>query len=120
MLFRQRRAAAIRKARDIDPDRPEHDIVGPEDQDSWWDWVEIEECVENRGFPNVGMAMGWAKKNHGLDLFGTPRVHRNEWPEGEDWKSETTLKIEYQGDGEWIDTDTGMSYELTPAAKRPR
>ncbi len=121
MLFRQRRAAAIRQAREIQPDRPEHDIVSPEDQDSWWDWVEMDECMESRAFPNVAMAMAWAKQNHRIDHFGTPRVFRNEWREGEDWNSETTLSIEYQGDGQWLDTDTGMPYQNpAPAPKRSR
>lgn len=111
-LFKQRRDAAIRKAREAEPDRPEDDIVAPEDQDSWWDWVEMEECCESRAFPNVPMAMGWAQQNHRLDYFGTPRVFKNEWPTGEkSWNSETTLKLEYQGDGQWIDTDTGSPYQ---------
>jgi|GEM_PF-4945462 len=38
-LFKQRRTAAISMAREIDPDCPESEIVTPEAEDSWWDWV---------------------------------------------------------------------------------
>lgn len=108
-LYKQRRAAAIKKAQEIDPNRPTSEIVNSEDQDSWWDWVEMDECHEHRSFPSVAMAKGWAQRNHKLDLFEMPRVYRNEWPEGErSWNSETTVQLEYQGDGEWLDLDTGQ------------
>jgi hypothetical protein len=117
-LFKQRRAAAIRKAHEIDPDRPVSEIVSPEAEDSWWDWVEMDECNESRAFPSVAMAKGWAKRyGAGLDLFGKPRVYKNEWAEGErPWNSETTIQLEYQGEGQWMDLATDRLFDCRAAS----
>jgi hypothetical protein len=115
-LFRQRRAAAIRKARETDPERSEDDIVSPLEQDSCWEWVEFEECTETRKFPSVAMAMGWGHRNHQLDAFDAPRIYRNEWNEGQhDWEATTTISLQYEGFGVWLDTEKGAPYE--PPAK---
>lgn len=106
-LFKQRRAAAIKRERELSPDKPESEIVAPEDQDSWWDWVEMHECYEHRGFPSVPMAKSWARRYYKLDLFEMPRIYKNEWPGDENWNSETTVELEYQGDGVWMDLATG-------------
>lgn len=106
-LFKQRRSAALKKERDIHPDKPESEILTPESEDSWWDWVEMDECHEHRGFPSVAMAKAWARRYYKLDLFEMPRVYKNEWPGDEDYLAETTVELEYQGDGVWMDLSTG-------------
>lgn len=109
-LFDKRRAREIAKAREIDPDRPESDIVSPRDQDSWWDWVEMDECMETRAFPSLALAKGWAKRNHKLDYFEKPRITQNEWADNQaEREAETTLTLEYEGNGEWLNINTGQT-----------
>lgn len=93
-----------------DPNRPESDIVSPEAEDSWWDWVETDECIEKRRFPSVALAKAWASRNSRLDYTGMPRIYKNEW---RDWdqsedEAETTVELEYQGEGHWLDLKTGQ------------
>lgn len=104
-LYTGRRNEAVRKAREIDPTRRASDVVSPED--SVWDWVETDEAVETRKFPSVAMAKGWAEKHHARDVFGTPRVYQNEWPDaGFERDAETVVQLEYQ-DGRWLDLASG-------------
>jgi hypothetical protein len=52
------------------------------------------------------MAKGWAEKNFTRDVFETPRVYRNEWPdEGSELEAETVVQLEYQA-GSWVDLAT--------------
>lgn len=103
-LYVGRRNAAVRKAREIDPTRSATDVVGVDD--NLWDWVEMDEAVETRNFPSLGMAKGWAEKNFTRDVFETPRVYRNEWPdEGSELEAETVVQLEYQA-GSWVDLAT--------------
>lgn len=104
-LYRGRRNEAVRKAREIDPTRRASDVVSPDD--SVWDWVQTDEAVETRKFPSVALAKWWAEKHHDRDIFGTPRVFQNEWPDdGCERESETVVQLEYQ-DGRWLDLVSG-------------
>lgn len=109
-LYEQRRAKAIAKERELVPDRPESEIVSPRDQDSWWDWVEMDECMETRAFPSLPLAKGWARQNYRLDYFEKPRINQNEWGDDQsEWEAETTLTLEYEGNGEWLNIHTGQT-----------
>lgn len=76
-----------------------------DDSDSWWDWVDIDECYENRAFPSVAMAKAWVEKNYKRDLYESPRIYKNEWPDGEDWNVETTVKLEFDGVSDFVDLE---------------
>lgn len=107
-LHASRRSAALRKARETDPSRAVEDVVSTDD--SVWDWVESDEALERRRFPSVPLAKAWAGRNFHRDVFGNPRVFRNEWPEdGSELDARTVLQIEYQS-GQWLDL---LSGELT-------
>lgn len=66
-----------------------------------WDWVEMEAAIENRRFPNLGMAQGWARRNYLIDLFENPRVYVQEQVSDDHWDWETVGEYEWQ-DSEWV------------------
>lgn len=107
-LFEQRRAHEIAKARELEPNRPEEDIVSHRDQDSVWNWVDERECFESRTFPSLALAKEWVKINFKLDYFEKPRIGQNEWTDGQsEREAEMTLCLEYEGNGEWLNILTG-------------
>lgn len=67
-----------------------HDPEDPNELDSLWDWVEMDEprFWQERRFPNLAMAKGWAAKNHSVDMYNEPRIYaqrRNS--DGNDWET---------------------------------
>lgn len=99
-LYRKRRARALEKS-------ASEGSLTPAGEDSWWDWVETDECLESRRFPSVGLAKGWASANASIDFFGLPKVCRAEWPGDDQDAAEVTLELELQGDGGWLNVRTG-------------
>lgn len=107
-LYAKRRAAAVAKERLLFPDRSEEDIVGSKNQDGWWDWVDMDECLDRQSFPSLDAAKKWAIKNYKKDYFEQPRIHQNTWkPDESEREAKTVLTLEFQGGTEWLNTNTG-------------
>ena len=99
-LFRKRLKAAEEKK------GPE--AVEGQTEDQLWDWVEMEEAVQRRGFPSIETAKGWARQFPGVDMYERPRIIVTEDSLDDPAEPVVILQLEYEGNGSWFNLDTGQ------------
>lgn len=98
-LFRER----LKKA----ADKKGADAIAGQTEDNLWDWVEMEEALESRRFPNVGMAKAHSQKNPTLDMYGQPRITVQETADNDEDDWQTVLELQYEDNGVWRNIQTG-------------
>jgi hypothetical protein len=84
------------------------EAISGQTEDNLWDWVEMEEALESRRFPNIGMAKAHSLKHPKLDMFEQPRIVVQEESEDDRDELQTVLELQYEGDGVWRNVQTGV------------
>jgi len=87
------------------------EAVAGQTEDNLWDWVEMEEAVETRRFPNLGMAKAHSLKNPELDMFEQPRIVVQEGSDDDEDEWQTILELQYEGNGLWRNVQTGETHD---------
>lgn len=58
-LYKTRRSEELASARQLDPNAEEGDILLPLEDDSKWNWVAMEECIETHITQTIEEAKEW-------------------------------------------------------------